>query len=76
MTQPPDVTRQLGDLDDRLSVAEINDYETETNLRLAGEAIRLLRGVVADLVGALPEDEQAEYADDLDRIDQIGHLLL
>lgn len=55
-------------------VMEMDDLRRD--LRVAGEAIGLLRGMVADLVQHLTTEEQAEYAEDLERVDQLGHLLL
>ena len=49
--------------------------ELPAALHQAAEAIDLLRGMVADLVGRLPEADQEEYADDLAEVSHLASVL-
>lgn len=67
------------ELDERLEVGEgawMKVNALEHDKPLVQESLSIIRGILADLVGKLPENEQAEYADDLDRLDQLAHLLI
>lgn len=46
----------------------------KTNVALGGEALSLIHSILIDLVKEASEDP-TEYADDLDRLDQIANLL-
>jgi hypothetical protein len=65
---------QRGDRLDYLAgrLSEIEDLRND--LRLAAEGLLLTRGILADIIGEIDVDG-SEYADDLDRLDQIAHLL-
>ena len=62
-----------GDLAGKADSSEVE--ELRSDLRLAGEAIGLLRGIIDDLLDVVETDRE-EYADDLQRLDQLAHLLL
>lgn len=63
--------------DDLAGKADSSEVEElRSDLRLAGEAIGLLRGILDDLLDVVDTDRREEYADDLDRLDQLAHLLL
>lgn len=63
-----------GDLAGKADSSEVE--ELRSDLRLAGEAIGILRGIVDDLLDVVDTDRRDQYADDLDRLDQLAHLLL
>jgi hypothetical protein len=42
--------------------------ELERKVRMTGEVLELVHGILEDLVLALPDEHQKEYSDDMDRI--------
>jgi hypothetical protein len=49
--------------------------ELEGKLRMAGEVLALMHGILVDLVGTLSEEARDEYADDLTRIEDLTRLI-
>lgn len=69
---------ESNELEERLSAAEHLSYEIEDvrgSMQLVGEALQKLARVLRDVVGATDGADMDEYEDDLDRLDQIGHLI-
>lgn len=52
-------------------IAHMNLEDLEPKIRDLGSATQRLLAVATDLVGRLPENEAAEYADDLADIDDL-----
>lgn len=66
-------------LEERLRAVEWSVRNLETlpsDVQLSGESIRIIRGILDDLLDHFDDVDRAQYADDLERLDQIGHLLL
>lgn len=62
-------------LEDRIDYVEsrITEVdEAQSDIRLTGEAIRLIHGILSDLI---PQADTDEYTDDLARLEQIGNLI-
>jgi arginase family enzyme len=73
------MSRELEELDDRVNTLEqqVGGHESDglrSDIRLIGEAIGIIRRILADLVEATPEADQDEYTDDLERLTTIEHL--
>ena len=62
---------QLDEL--RTRMIELNEFAQ--HIPLIGEAFGLIKGMLIDLIEATDADPD-DYIDDLDRLDQITHLLL
>lgn len=63
------------------NLALISDLSSEveelrSRVDMAREALLRVWGVLDDLVRKLPDDERDEYADDLDRLHELAHLML
>lgn len=64
-------------IDERLDFVEsrlTELSEVPNNVSLIGEALMIIRGVLADLVDAAGVDSD-EYIDDLGRLDQLAHII-
>lgn len=69
----------ISELDDRISTLEqyVGGHESDgmrSDIQLIGEALGIIRRVLADLVDAADVDT-SEYTDDLERLTTIEHLV-
>ena len=73
------MSRELEELDDRVNTLEqqVGGHESDgmrSDIQLVGEALGIIRRVLADLVDAADVDA-GEYTEDLERLTTIEHLV-